>query len=308
MTTTVAKTPLFYRSVPGGIDSVVNESMTAGNIFWVHSGGSGTGAYSPQNPITTLDAAVGLCTANQGDTIFLMPGHTENITSATGCVLDVTGIRVIGLGQGFDRPTLTLTTATTSTISIGAQSIWLENVLIISNFLDIASAITVSTAGDGLTLKNIEMKNVSAVLGALIQITIATTCSDVTIDGLLVREYTTMTNPATNIIVASGTHDRFTLKNSRIYCFSTAAPVALSAGIGLDITLENIRLTNAETGAGLGIACHNSSTGLAEDITVVNLKNTVKGLTGTGLSVGARVNYSNAVNAYAGLFSYTIDS
>ena len=45
------------------------------------------------------------------------------------------------------------------------------------------------------------------------------------------------------------------------------------------------------------------------DILVVdNLKNGVKGVTGTGLSVGARVNYSNAVNAYAGLFSYTIDS
>jgi len=304
----VSRTALFLRKYPGGVDAVVNESMTTGNIFWVHHSGSATGGYSPAAPITTLDAAVNLCTANQGDVIFLMPGHAESVSSATGCVIDVTGVKIIGLGQGYERPTLTLDTANTATISINAQSVWMENVLIISNFLSVAKAITVGTAGDGLTLKNIEMKNVSVILGAMKQISIATTVDNVTIDGLLVREYATMTTPATNVIICDGTHDGFTLKNSRIYCFTTAAAVALSAGIGLGITLENIRLAQAETSAGLGIACHNSSTGFAEDITVVNLKNTVKGLTGTGLSIGARVNYSNAVNAYAGLFSYTIDS
>jgi hypothetical protein len=34
----------------------------------------------------------------------------------------------------------------------------------------------------------------------------------------------------------------------------------------------------------------------------------VKPVTGTGLAVGANVRYSNAVNAYAGLYCYTVDS
>ena len=304
----IARSPMFLRKYPGGVDAIVNEGTSTGNFFFVHHSGSTTGGYSPAAPITTLDAAVNLCTANQGDVIFLMPGHAESVSSATGCVIDVTGVKIIGLGQGYERPTLTLDTANTATISINAQSVWMENVLIISNFLNIAKAITVGTAGDGLTLKNIEMKNVSIILGALKQISIATTVDNVTIDGLLVREYATMTAAATNVIICDGTHNGFTLKNSRIYCFTTAAAVSLSAGIGLGITLENIRLAQAETGAGLGIACHNSSTGMAEDVVVVNLKDTVKGLTGTGLSIGANVRYSNAVNAYAGLYSYTIDA
>ena len=72
--------------------------------------------------------------------------------------------------------------------------------------------------------------------------------------------------------------------------------------------MENVRLAQAETGAGLGLAFHNSTTGIVENVVSINLKNAVKGVTGTGLSVGQNVVYSNAVNAYAGLFSYTIDS
>jgi len=125
---------------------------------------------------------------------------------------------------------------------------------------------------------------------------------------LLVRQYATMTAPATNVIKAAGSYDRFSLLNSRIYCFTTAAAVELTTGSGSDITIQNVYVAQAETGAGLGIACHNSTTGMVDNVVSVNLKNAVKGVTGTGLSVGPNVVYSNAVNAYAGLFSYTIDS
>jgi hypothetical protein len=307
-------TKLFSRHQPGGFFAVTDRQyVPSGSVFWVHAttGTDGAGyGRNPDAPVATLDYAIGLCTANKGDLIFLMPGHAENIASATGCVLDVAGVRVVGLGYGTLRPTLTLTTADTATISITAANCYIENVLIVSNFLNIAAAVTVGALADGLTLKNVEMRNTSVILGALIQISIAAACADVTIDGFKFIEVAAagLTAPATNVILCAGAADRFTLINSRIYCFCTAAPVALSAAASADITLENIRLLNNETGAGLGIAVHNSSTGFVEDVTTVNLKNAVKGVTGTGMAVGARVNYSNAVNAYAGLFSYTIDS
>jgi hypothetical protein len=304
----VARTPLYVRKYPGGVDSVVNESMTTGNIFWVHSGGSATGGYSPTAPITTLDAAVGLCTANQGDVIYLMPGHAESISSATACVLDTAGVKIIGLGQGNDRPTLTIDTATTALISITAASVWLENILIVNNFLDIATSISIAATGDACTLKDIEIRDTSATLGALIGISVATGVSDLTIDGFVYRELTTLTAAATNVILFAGTYDRFQLTNSLIQGFTSAALVDGSAGAGAEIYVENCRIIQAETGAGLGMAFNNSSTGLIENVVSINLKNAVKGVTGTGLSIGQNVVYSNAVNAYAGLFSYTIDS
>lgn len=307
-------TKLFSRKQPGGFFAVTDrEFYPSGSIFYVHAStgtdGAGYGRH-PDAPVATLDYAVGLCTANKGDVIFLMPGHAENIASATALTLDVAGVRVVGLGYGTLRPTITITTAVDATWNITAANCWVENVLVVSQFANIASAMTVGALADGLTLKRMEFRNTSVILGALIQISIAAACADVTIDGLRFIEVAAggLTAPATNVIVCAGAADRFTLLNSRIYCFCTAAPVALSAAASVDITLENIRLLNNETGAGLGIAAHNSTTGFVEDVTTVNLKNGVKGVTGTGLAVGARVNYSNAVNAYAGLFSYTVDS
>jgi hypothetical protein len=304
-------TKLFARKQPGGMFAVTDRSQfPSGSVFWVHAttGTDGAGyGQNPDAPFATLDYAIGKCTANKGDVIFLLPGHAENIASATGCAIDVAGVTIIGLGQGTLVPTLSITAAAGATIAISAANVWLENVKVVGNFLNIASAVTV-TAG-GLTVKNVKTRDTSIILGALIQWSIATGCADITFDGYdHVGVTGGLTAPATNVILAAGTYDRFTMKNSRIYCFTSAAAVSLSTGIGYDITLENIRLVQSETGAGLGIAVHNTSTGMVEDVTGVVLKNNVKCVTGTGLSVGARVMYSNAVNAYAGLFCYTVDA
>ena len=306
------RTPLFSKKQPGGMFTISDLQQHPGNIWFVDSGigadivGSGQ---DPDSPVATLDFAVGLCTADNGDVIYLMPGHAESIASATGCVLDVAGVRVIGLGWGAMRPTLTIDTAATALISIEAANVWIENVLVINNFLDIVTAITILAAADGCTLKDVEMRDTSATLGALIQISVATTVADLTIDGF---RYTGiaggLTAEATNVILAAGSLQRFSLTNSRIYCDTTAAAVSLSTGIPTDLYIENVRLLQTETGAGLAIAAHNSGTGLVENVVVVNIKNAVKGVTGTGLSVGQNVVYSNAAAAYAGLFSYTIDS
>ena len=305
------RTPLFSKKQPGGIFTISDLQQHPGNIWFVDSGigtdsvGSGQ---DPDSPVATLDFAVGLCTADNGDVIYLMPGHAESIASATGCVLDVAGVRVIGLGWGAMRPTLTIDTADTALISIEAANVWLENILIVSNFLDIATAVTILAAADGCTLKDIEMRDTSAILGALIQVSVATTVTDLTVDGFMFREYVTLTAAATNVFLFAGTYDRFRLVNSHIQCFTSAAAVSCSTGIGKSVHVENVRLAQAETGAGLGIAFHNSTTGFIQNVVGVNLKNAVKPITGTGLSVGSEVLYSNAVNAYAGLFSYTVDS
>ena len=304
------RTALFSRKQSGGVFTIADFVEHPGDIWFVDSGSGTDGAgygQSPDTPVATLDYAIGLATASQGDTIYLMPGHAENIGSATACVFDKAGIKVIGLGSGGLRSTLTITAAA-GTISITAANVWLENVLVVGNFLNIVSTFTVAGTADGLTIKNVETRDTSVVLGALIQFSLATGLVDVTFDGFIHRNGATLTAPATNVILAAGTYNRLTMRNCDIQCFTTAAAVGLTAGIGLDCLFENIRLIQYETGAGLGFALHNSSTGFVDDFVGINLKNTVKAFTGTGVAVGPRCYYSNAVNAYAGLFNYTVDS
>jgi hypothetical protein len=83
----MARTELFVRKQSGGMFSVVNQALTTGNIFFVNSAnGTNSASYgqNPDAPTATLAYAIGLCTANQGDRIYVMPGHTEAIA---GCNL-----------------------------------------------------------------------------------------------------------------------------------------------------------------------------------------------------------------------------
>lgn len=93
-----------------------------------------------------IDTAVGLCTANGGDVIYVAPGHTETISSATALSLDVAGITIVGLGEGDNRPTITLDTATTATIPVSAANITVKNMIFTANFADIVSFFTLTTA------------------------------------------------------------------------------------------------------------------------------------------------------------------
>ena len=306
------RTALFNRTQPGGVFTISDIVEHPGDIWFVDSAtGTDAAGYgrNPDAPLATLDYAVGLATASKGDVIYLMPDHAENITSATGCVLDKASVKVVGLGWGNARPTLTLTTHIGATISITATDVWLENVVVIGNFLNITAAITVAATADGLTLKNVETRDTSAILGALIQVSIAAACTDVTIDGYRHIGFPGgLTAPATNVILAVGAADYFRLTNSVIHAHTSAGVVALVAAASKDIYINGVDIRNTETGAGLGIPCHNSTTGFVDNVVTVNLKNGVAGVTGTGLSIGPNVRYSNAVNAYAALYSYAADS
>lgn len=94
----------------------------------------------------TVDAAIGMCTANAGDTIYVLPGHTETVTS-TSIALDVAGVQVIGLGTGLNRPTFTFSTAA-ATITVSAANCGWKNMHHIANFADVAAAFTLGAAKD----------------------------------------------------------------------------------------------------------------------------------------------------------------
>lgn len=132
-TITGSRTPLFYKKIPGGLPVLLDASKFTGNIFYVDSAvGTDSVGYgsTPDAPFDSIDYAVGQCVANQGDVILVLPGHAETINAAAAIDLDVAGISVIGLGNGEDRPTITIgSTEDASTVEIGAADILVRNMI-----------------------------------------------------------------------------------------------------------------------------------------------------------------------------------
>ena len=118
-----------------------------GQVFWVDSStGSNGNKGTFDRPFSTIDYAVGRCTANKGDIIMVKPGHTETVTAAAGLVLDVAGIAIVGLGSGSNRPTVNFTTATTADMDVDAANVTIYNMLFTGGIDALAGPIDVNAA------------------------------------------------------------------------------------------------------------------------------------------------------------------
>ena len=156
------RTALFSRHQPGGVFTVSELQQHPGDIWFVDSGvGVNAAGYgeNPDKPFATLDYAVGNCTANNGDVIYLMPGHAETIVADSGVDIDVAGVKVIGLGWGASRPTFTFTTAVTADFKLAAASVVVENVLFLGGIDALTGPIEIS--GADCKLLNCEYRDVT---------------------------------------------------------------------------------------------------------------------------------------------------
>ncbi len=173
-------TMLFSRHQPGGAFVFASVDEVPGTIIFCDSNsstGSDAVGYgkSPDLPVLTLDFAIGLCTADQGDIILLAPGHSETLT--TLITLDVAGVKIIGIGLGALRAQLTInanidgidvqadnclirglyyneaTNAHTASINVGAANLVIEYCHFDLGVNDLET-ITVEAAGKGLRIRD----------------------------------------------------------------------------------------------------------------------------------------------------------
>jgi len=109
-----------------------------GKVFYVNNSGvklanakvaSNDGDGSFWKPYSTIDHAINQCTAHRGDVIYVMPGHAETITGATGIVPDVAGVSIVGLGTGEKRPIITAATSATAAIPISGANTTIKNLV-----------------------------------------------------------------------------------------------------------------------------------------------------------------------------------
>lgn len=97
--------------------------VSTGRTIYVSSvtGTASSQGTQPRSPISTIDAAIGLCTANKGDRIIVLPGHAETLSAASAITCDVAGVSIIGLGEGSLKPTLTYSAAAATTVVSAAN-------------------------------------------------------------------------------------------------------------------------------------------------------------------------------------------
>lgn len=138
--------------------------MIPGRIFWVKKSTDSDYAkfFKERNVVengtnsvyNTIDDAISACSAGRGDVIYVMPGHTESVTvSSIAC--DVSGVSIIGLGIGSQKPTLSFA-ATDSRINVTAANCTWQNFRMVAAIADIVTAFLHATAAQNSRYIDIE--------------------------------------------------------------------------------------------------------------------------------------------------------
>lgn len=169
--------------IGGGPNSVV----TTGLVFFVRAtignnspyNPSTTQGTSPDTPFATIAYAIGQCRAAKADVIYVMPGHVETISAAAGIACSISGISIIGLGNGANRPTITFS-AVASTWTVTAANVLIKNLVV--------TCTLATTKMFSVTAANCTLDTIDYVEGAGIPLQFLLTSAAA--DGITVRDCT----------------------------------------------------------------------------------------------------------------------
>ncbi len=126
--------------IPSQLQAIMFAQQFGADWYVNSAAASGGDGKSPDSAMTTLQAAVNAASAN--DRIYVAPGHAETVTSSSH-TLSKAGVTIFCLGSGTAVPAFTFSTAA-ATINVTAANVTFIGGRFAANFLDVASAFTVS--------------------------------------------------------------------------------------------------------------------------------------------------------------------
>lgn len=212
-----------------------------GKVFWVSNAtaqlpnqktGSNSNPGTFNAPFSTLDYAIGQCTANRGDIICIKPGHTEDVAAAAGITVDVDGIAIVGFGAGSLRPKFSFTAAA-SDIDITAANVSFYNLEFQAAVADVVSGLDISGVA-GVTFDHCYFTESGTNLNWIEVVNFATGASDITFESCKFITGDAANDAHIAMVAASG----FYMNN----CY-LAANVAQTSVVGLVYASGNV--TNA---------------------------------------------------------------
>jgi hypothetical protein len=95
------------------------------------------------SPFSSIDYAIGRCAAGRGDIIYIRPGHAVTVSAAAGIALDVSGVAIVGLGDGALRPTISFATSTAATLKVTGANCSLHNLIFKCNIASQATMVQI---------------------------------------------------------------------------------------------------------------------------------------------------------------------
>ena len=239
-------------------------SNRVGPVRYVDSvtGSASNLGLTASSPISSIDIAVGLCTASRGDVIVALPGHVETVTAAGGLDLDVAGITVYFLGEGANRAKINFTTATTADMDVDAANITLVNPLFIAGIDALAGPIDVNAAD--FTIIDGEWRDAAA-MGTTDCIVADANADRMRILGWTYVDSTTGTQKQSNIQIAGA--DDIIIKNFNIVGdFGTGAIENGTAWV--NAYLDNGYIDNKSASPTVGILLQATSTGTMRNVDI----------------------------------------
>lgn len=237
----------------------------------------------------TIDAAIGSCIAGRGDVIYVLPGHTESITSATSLACDVAGVRIQGMGEGANRPTLTWTTAITANIPVSAANVTIDNMILdMTGFDAITAGITVTAAG--FTLSNSLVITASSSAQATLALLTTAAANNMSITGS--RFLGTPNAGTAAAIRVVGGANLSVRGNTFIGAYTTTLGAIDNATTACTLAqVENNFISNTTASSTVAMTFQAASTGMISN-------NRMQILSGTAPIVGAAMSWSGG-NYYA---------
>jgi hypothetical protein len=191
----------------------------------VHGSTSGDGL-TWATALAGIDAAVGKCTANHGDVIWVAPGHNEGITAASAIDLDVAGITVIGLGTGSLKPTIDFDHADAGFV-IGADNVTVKNIRFRCSVTGVKIGVAVEAGVDSYQILGCDFgwAEAAGTDEFLIAVNLLAGCNDGLIEG---NTFAAGAAGATVAIKLVGASDNIIIRNNR---FTGACSTAFINGI-----------------------------------------------------------------------------
>jgi len=263
-----------------------------GEVFWVNNssvlakngaGGSNGNDGSYRRPFSTLDFAVGKCTANRGDVIYVMPGHVETFEAATGVDFDVAGLTVIGLGRGSKQPQFKFNHAN-ATMDVDADDVGLYNLRFTSTITGVVIGLSVLTLATDVVVSgclfDVETTTTDEFL---ITINLAIGCDRFTIEDCVIDNGLGGAAAAIKMIDVSTGGD---IRRNRIVGAYSLAIISSITNPSLEIYIEDNTLIQGGSGtinAIAAIVLADGTTGVtARNVIVVDLSTQAASMTGNG--------------------------
>jgi len=252
--------------------SYAAQAWGGGATLWVgnRSGLPAGDGSTPDRPLSALfGTSGGLAKVNNrvGVTICILPGHVESITASTSISgltgTSATGLNIIGLGYGSQRPLFNWTAAASALLQ-NIAGCWIRNCVF--NFSSTAAtvvtaALTVSASDCGLDAVEIKPAT-SATQLTTTGITVASGATKYTLLGVEVVSETFATNP-TDILTTTAAVDKLTMYGCRFHTAvnSTTNGVINLANAPTNVWIEDCTFVNKKAASTKAAIASASTTG-----------------------------------------------